>query len=750
MGNNKISQTISNTSGVSVYHLRQAYDELNRLRAVIGAQDHTTTIKRDAAGNVISQVDPRQHHTRLTYDKQHRLTSESTGGTTWRYDKQGRLTSVRDGNYATTTYQYDAFDNVISRKSPDTGITTYRYDTANNLIEKTDNHGQVSTYTYDALNRLIAVNVSGAPEEDVRYGYDNSSDGNYGIGRLTHIEDASGRTDYRYDYRGNIIEKRHQLKHLSQALTLSYQYNLADQLITLTHPSGLSVHYAYDNQGRVEHVSTTQPGQRQKTIANHLQYLPFGPLSHIHYGNGLTTTHTFDHDYRLRGITTDSPTTSLVKRRYAYDPNGNIVDLTDIDSPLVDQHFRYDVRNRVTQGEGEYGTLTFTYDRIGNRLNRQHVLPHQPRNEQEQERYHYQGQSNRLAGITTTARHQINDIRGERTLTYNKNGSPTAVTDTTLPDAQHSYNAARRLAEIQTETLTARYTYNALGQRTSKSVTENGQTTTTYFLYDEQGMLIAEINGAGQTMTHYLSLNHQPLAQLRGSQIYYYHNDHLGTPQHMTDDRQAVVWHASYLPFGLATLSTEKVENNLRFAGQYFDKESGLHYNYFRYYDPSLGRYLQSDPIGLAGGINTYAYVSGNPFNQPNNSISTISLFNHGSKSSISLTNNNSILIDGFGSISIIDSNFKNIGNLVALLKPKLKNNSFIDIRGCNTANGNNSLASMLSSKLPSSRVQGFSSYGVNLRLFGTNIGWGKTFQNGSVINSGFLVNGGTASVLSK
>ena len=178
-----------------------------------------------------------------------------------------------------------------------------------------------------------------------------------------------------------------------------------------------------------------------------------------------------------------------------------------------------------------------------------------------------------------------------------------------MPDAQHSYNAARRLAEIQTETLTARYTYNALGQRTSKSVTENGQTTTTYFLYDEQGMLIAEINGAGQTMTHYLSLNHQPLAQLRGSQIYYYHNDHLGTPQHMTDDRQAVVWHASYLPFGLATLSTEKVENNLRFAGQYFDKESGLHYNYFRYYDPNLGRYLQSDPIGLAGGINTYAYA---------------------------------------------------------------------------------------------------------------------------------------------
>lgn len=94
---------------------------------------------------------------------------------------------------------------------------------------------------------------------------------------------------------------------------------------------------------------------------------------------------------------------------------------------------------------------------------------------------------------------------------------------------------------------------------------------------------------------------------------YYFHNDHLGTPQVLTDENQAVVWKGEYDPFGKATETVALVEQNLRFPGQYVDRETGLHYNYFRDYDPSTGRYAQSDPIGLNGGINTYSYVSGNP-----------------------------------------------------------------------------------------------------------------------------------------
>ena len=95
--------------------------------------------------------------------------------------------------------------------------------------------------------------------------------------------------------------------------------------------------------------------------------------------------------------------------------------------------------------------------------------------------------------------------------------------------------------------------------------------------------------------------------------LYYIHNDHLGTPRALTDQRQEIVWQASYTPFGEAQLTIDTIENNLRFPGQYFDSETNLHYNYHRYYNVETGRYLRSDPIGLGDGPNTYAYVGNNP-----------------------------------------------------------------------------------------------------------------------------------------
>gem|GEM_PF-2969008 len=97
--------------------------------------------------------------------------------------------------------------------------------------------------------------------------------------------------------------------------------------------------------------------------------------------------------------------------------------------------------------------------------------------------------------------------------------------------------------------------------------------------------------------------------------VYFYHLNHLGTPQAVTDEDGNIVWQADYKPFGEAIPGSSSVENSFRFPGQYYDAESGLHYNWHRYYDPKTGRYLTPDPIGLAGGINLYGYVIGNPVN---------------------------------------------------------------------------------------------------------------------------------------
>jgi len=93
----------------------------------------------------------------------------------------------------------------------------------------------------------------------------------------------------------------------------------------------------------------------------------------------------------------------------------------------------------------------------------------------------------------------------------------------------------------------------------------------------------------------------------------YIHADHLGTPRKMTDATGAIAWDRVAQPFGATHSESGALATRLRFPGQYFDGESGLHYNYFRDYDPSLGRYIQSDPIGLEGGLNTYGYVDGGP-----------------------------------------------------------------------------------------------------------------------------------------
>ncbi len=135
---------------------------------------------------------------------------------------------------------------------------------------------------------------------------------------------------------------------------------------------------------------------------------------------------------------------------------------------------------------------------------------------------------------------------------------------------------------------------------------------TTHFHYNLAGQLICETDGSGNAIRDYVYLSGEPVAmQLYGDDAgwYYFVNDHLGTPQKVVNNAGSVVWEAGY------RLLIADIENNLRFPGQYFDAEIGLHYNWHRYYDPELGRYITADPIGLTGGMNLYAYVQNDPIN---------------------------------------------------------------------------------------------------------------------------------------
>ncbi len=143
----------------------------------------------------------------------------------------------------------------------------------------------------------------------------------------------------------------------------------------------------------------------------------------------------------------------------------------------------------------------------------------------------------------------------------------------------------------------------------------------THYVYDEKARLIGEYNATGQANQETVYLFGQPIAVLKGADIYAVHTDHLSSPRKITNPSGNTVWQWQDKPFGDSPVNPDPdgdgvaFEYNLRFPGQYYDAETGLHYNYHRYYDPQIGRFLTSDPIGLAGGLNAYTYVDGNPVN---------------------------------------------------------------------------------------------------------------------------------------
>ncbi len=143
---------------------------------------------------------------------------------------------------------------------------------------------------------------------------------------------------------------------------------------------------------------------------------------------------------------------------------------------------------------------------------------------------------------------------------------------------------------------------------------------TTHYVFDLSGKLIAETKADGTLIREYIYLGSQPIALITqagdpaSQHTYFTHNDHLGTPRILTNASQDKVWEIHTTPFGeIHQEIASGVEQLLAFPGQYRDGETGYSYNYYRDYDPSLGRYIQSDPIGLEGGLNTYGYVGGNP-----------------------------------------------------------------------------------------------------------------------------------------
>jgi len=567
---NRVDERVKDPQGALKKLLFRSYDGGNRLFRETGSTGQVTEY---AYSDLLptSVKDPLYHTTSKQYDELDRLTqvNDPAGGYTWfTYDAKDRLKTVQDPRGLTTTYTYNGLGDLVTQASPDTGTTSFTHDAAGNVATQTDARSVSTTYAYDTLNRVLSATVT---DGTVSYEYDNVTTGGAGArGRLTKITDPSGTTLWAYDLLGRVSSKIQTVGTAPAAKTFTTLYGYTAGLLTsITYPSGRVVTTGYDLQGQAASVSVDGTAVLSGGL-----YQPFGGVRRWTWGNGQAYERFFDLDGRINGVTLGPST-------------GTYADLN--------QGFGYDTLNRlISAGIAAGQALGYGYDANGNRTST-------TVNGASTTTYNYPGSSHKLSSLTGAT---------SRSFTYDLAGNLTSSAGIT-----YVYDGRGRMKQAGGAT----YLVNGLGQRVRKS--SGGDT---YFNYDEAGRLIGEYDSTGAPIQEYAWLGDIPAAIIKpatpsGFSLYYVWADHLGTPRVVSDTANQVRWE---WPLGNPFGAHQPNENpggaglfklNLRFPGQYYDTETGLHYNYFRDYDPAIGRYVQSDPIGLRGGISTFGYVGAAP-----------------------------------------------------------------------------------------------------------------------------------------
>ena len=571
--------------GVIIAKQNYTYDALTgEIASLTNGLGNKIAYRYDASGRMVNMTDPLNRQKDYYYSGLSTSLQADNGSVYLNYDVLGNLTNIMTPDGQQTNYSVDGFGQVNVRQSPDTGQDQYVY-YSNGLIKtRTDAKNNVTSYAYDALGRLTTMTYSDG--QKITYVYDTAR-----VGALSSINGGGAILNYTYDPQG-------QVKSVAQVVgtvtrTLGYTWDASGKVSAIVTPSGQTIGFTYPAKG-------TQPSGvtlNGTPLINQLVWLPFSanPSSWV-WANGVTHQRLVD----LAGQTKKVETTGVLSRTLTRDAVGNSLIIADAQDAKRTQTFTYDFLDALlTEKTGAGRNDSFIYDANNNRQSWFTDASGVNGNS-----YGYTG--NQLTSITNNTTWATNN------LAYDATGH-------LIQDASRTFNydARQRLTSVTKNGQTTSYRYNGLGQRFSK--------TGVLYMYDLQGHLVGEYTSAGVLIQETVWLNDLPIATLRpngtGIAVYFVHPDELGTPRVVTDTTNKPVWRWDSDAFGRTLPNQDPLKTgksfvyHLRYPGQYYDTQSGLHYNYFRDYDPQTGRYIQSDPIGLAGGFNTYAYVGGNPVN---------------------------------------------------------------------------------------------------------------------------------------
>ncbi|MGE7965326.1 RHS repeat-associated core domain-containing protein [Pseudomonas sp. NPDC089918] len=575
------------------------------------------------------------------------------------YDVMGRRITSQDEYGAVTRYQWDAVGRLIQTTLPTGATRAFSYNAYGQVTAEQDELGRITRYEYADDLHLVSrrINPDGT---QLKYRYDNPQL------LLTEIENESGekyqldytanglirqetgfdgqRTAYAYDLNGQLLEKT-EFGDDGSKLVTSYERDSAGRLLAKTLPDGFKVEYRYDSLGRLvsvddghDHPLEFEYDNQDRLISEHqgwgtLRYsydacgqlkrlrLPDNSKLDYHHAKGgaltaidlngarltahqfqfgreqqrqqglLLSEHAYDEQGRLKAHSVSQQQQPLYRRDYAYSANGNLDHIAD--TRHGQRTYLYDALNRLTRVRHtrDDPPESFAHDPAGNLL-----------------------MQDRPGAATIKGNRLL--MQGDRHYDYDAFGNLIRERRGTAQKlvTEYRYDCQHRLIGVTTpDGRCSSYRYDAFGRRIAKTV--EGKTTEFFWQGDN---LVAESSKEHYRSYVYEPGSFRPLAMLDGKGPkkacpFYYQLDHLGTPQELTDYGGEIVWSVKYNAYGkvthLAFGGGEQLDQPLRFQGQYFDAESGLHYNRHRYYDPDVGRYLTPDPIKLAGGLNQYQYT---------------------------------------------------------------------------------------------------------------------------------------------
>ena len=578
--------------------------------------------------------------------------------TSYEHDALDQLVEVTDDHTNATRMDYDNLGRKTVVDSPDAGRTESVYDLASNVIAKITANLRAESkqinYDFD-FNRMISISYPNRTENNVTYAYGGPGASDNRAGRITHVTDESGEEERFFGKLGETVKEIKTVNSDTQGsssnspevYTTQYVYDTFGRLQTLRYPDGELLTYSYDSGGMLNHASG-QKGNYSYLYVERLEYDKFDKRAFMEAGNNVRTQYSYDPlDRRMSNLKAakGGAGNAFQNVSYTYDNVGNILSLANnvpVPSPSqyggpAVQNFTYDDLYRLTSAAGSFQynpgkshvySQVMSYNSIHNVLSKQQshqiIQPSGIPIRQHKTSYNF---AYTYGGPQPHAATHI----GDRTFAYDADGNQSGWDDDRNGTRRDIvWDEENRVQSIFDNGHEKTYKYNDAGERMIKRGPQGETVYVNAFFTSRNREVGTKHVYAGETrVVSKLVKQDKPGANPNGSMpqekdLYFYHPDHIGSSNYVTDNEGAFYEHLEYFPSGETWV--EESSNTQRtpylFTSKELDEETGLYYHGARYYDPRTNVWQSADPLltqGIADGtrysvaLNAYAYANANP-----------------------------------------------------------------------------------------------------------------------------------------